>query len=179
MVQAQVLHRLLLVLILVGLIASIYAAFEVLNPALQGTCSINSTVSCAAVDASSYSNVGPIPDWSIGLGGFIVLLLLDIPLFRTFDPRFLYAIFGLSAAGVAFAAYFAYLELVFIHAICPVCTTAHLAGVGVFLVSLTLIRKRSSAEDPDETPSPKNKSPGSKNKGSSKAKARRASESSD
>ncbi len=175
MVQAAVLHRLLLLLILIGIVASVYATFEVLDPGLQGTCSVNSYVSCQAVDQSGHDTVGPIPDWSIGLGGFIVLLALDIPLFRTYDPRFLYAIFFLSLAGIGFALYFAYMEIVVINAICPVCTTAHLANVGVFLTTWKLISLRKSTEEEEGgTTSPPARS--SKKTPAGKARAKKSAE---
>ena len=157
MVQAPVLHRLLLLLIVIGFIASIYAAFEVLDPALQGTCSINSFVSCSTVDSSGLTHVGPIPDWLVGVAGFATLLALDIPLFRSYDPRLLYAIFALSLGGIGFALYFAYVELALVGALCPVCTTAHLADVGVFLTSWKLVSLRRSG---DETPDSSRKDAG-------------------
>ncbi len=165
MVQAPVLHRLLLLLVVIGLIVSIYAAFEVLDPALQGTCSINSFFSCSTVDSSGLTHVGPVPDWLIGVAGFTTLLIVDVPLFRTYDPRLLYALFVLSLGGIGFALYFAYVELALVGAVCPVCTTAHLTDVGVFLTSWKLISLRRSE---DASPEASSKGLGKPGKGNSR-----------
>ncbi|MGI0150827.1 MAG: hypothetical protein ACREC5_02690 [Thermoplasmata archaeon] len=58
--DARVLHRALLLAILAGLAFSAYAAFEVLNPALQHSCSISAFFSCSAVDRSGHTTVGAV-----------------------------------------------------------------------------------------------------------------------
>jgi len=146
MPDAKVLHRLLLFFILLGLAFSLYATLETLDPALQATCSVSSFVSCQAVDSSGHTFTGPVPDWLIGVGGFVLLLALDIPLLRTFKSSWLKAVLAVSGLGVLVAIYFGAIELTVIHALCPICLGAYLSGVGAFLVSLALFRLR-RAED--------------------------------
>jgi uncharacterized membrane protein len=144
-VDARLLHRLLLVCIVVGIGFSSYAAFEVLDKGLQGTCSVNAYISCSAVDTSGHTTLGPVPDWVIGLLGFVVMLALDVPLLRTYDPRLLYGVLGLSALGLGVAGYLAYIELDIIHALCPVCLGAYLSDLAVLLVAVSLVRLRRAA----------------------------------
>ncbi len=152
MADAKVVHRLLLFLILVGLAFSLYATLETLDPALQATCSVNSYLSCQAVDSSGFTHTGPIPDWAIGVGGFLLLLLLDLALLRTFEVRWLNAVTVVAALGVVTAVYLGSIELFVIKAICPICLGAYLSGVAVLLVALWLRRIRASAE-PERAPS--------------------------
>ncbi|HEV2449124.1 MAG TPA: vitamin K epoxide reductase family protein [Thermoplasmata archaeon] len=149
MVDARLLHRLLLVCIVVGIGFSSYAAFEVLDPTLQKSCSISPFLSCGAVDQSGHTSIGPVPDWSIGLLGFLLLLALDLPLLRTFDRRLLYGVVGFSALGLGVAGYLAYVELDIIHALCPICLGAYLSDLAVFVVALVLLRLRRSASGHD------------------------------
>lgn len=151
MAEAAVLHRLLLLCIVIGLAFSIWATLEVTFPSVQGTCSVNSVLSCKTVDSSGHNNVGPLPDWSLGVGGFLLYLALDIPLLRSYDVRLLQAILLLSVLAVAFSAYFVYLELFVIGAVCPVCTGAHAANLGVLGVSLALLRQRNRALKEEES----------------------------
>lgn len=146
--DARVLHRLLLLFLIVGLIFSCYAAFEVLDPALQKSCSLNPFLSCAAVDQSGYTNFGPtpIPDYAVGIGGFVVMLALDIPLLRSYDPRLLHALLGLTTLGLAISVGLALVELTIIHAFCPICLGAYLSDAGAFVVAVALVRLRRSAQ---------------------------------
>jgi uncharacterized membrane protein len=150
--DAKVVHRLLLLLILIGLAFSLYATLETLDPALQATCTVNSYLSCQAVDSSSFTHTGPIPDWAIGVGGFLLLLLLDLALLRTYEARWLNAVTVVAALGVVTAIYLGSIELFLIKAICPICLGAYLSGVAVLLVAIWLRRIRASAE-PEHAPS--------------------------
>jgi uncharacterized membrane protein len=150
MVDARILHRALLAVILLGLALSLYAAFEVTDPALSNACSVNSYVSCGTVLRSGDTTFPPgsgVPDWSWGVGGFLALLALDLPLIRTYDPRLLRGVLLLSACGLALAAIFAYEEVWVIHALCPICLGAYLSGVGVVALSGALVRMRGRSLD--------------------------------
>jgi uncharacterized membrane protein len=144
MVDAPVLHRLLLALIIMGLGFSIYTAVESSLEA-YGSCTVSVTVNCGTVAQSSYSHVDGIPVWTVGVGGFVLLLALCIMLMRTYEMRYLQLIVIFSIIGVAFAAYFIYTETQ-IGAVCPVCTGAHISGIAVLLVALELWKMRKDDE---------------------------------
>jgi uncharacterized membrane protein len=141
MADARVLHRLLLLFIIVGIAFSTYSAFETLYPAGRGVCSINSYVNCGKVASSAWATVGPFPDWSVGLGGFLILLALDIPLIRTYDPRLLTWVLAFATLGLTVAVVFGSIEVLLIHAFCPICLGAYISDLGVFVVALTLYRQ--------------------------------------
>jgi uncharacterized membrane protein len=162
-VDARVLHRALLASIVVGLAFSAYAAFEVSRPALQDACSVNSFVSCGSVLHSGHTTFPPgtgIEDWWWGVGGFLALLLLDIPLLRTYDIRLLRGVFALSVVGLVLAAIFGYIELFVIGALCPVCLGAYFSGAGAVAASGQLLRMRGRADVEEETTAPTQPRPG-------------------
>ncbi|MHB8351550.1 MAG: vitamin K epoxide reductase family protein [Thermoplasmata archaeon] len=142
MVDARTLHRALFLAILVGLAFSLYASFEVLDPALQSSCSVTPYFSCRAVDESGVTHLGPLPDWSVGLGGFLLLLALDLPLLTSYDPRLLNGVVAVSAVGAVVALGLGYVELGVIRALCPVCLGAYLSDAAVLLLALALVRMR-------------------------------------
>jgi uncharacterized membrane protein len=142
MTDARVLHRLLLFFILLGLAFSLYATLETVDSALQATCSVNSFISCQAVDSSGHTFTGPVPDWLIGVGGFVLLLALDLPLLRTYKASWLKAVLGVSGLGVLMAVYLGTIELTVIHALCPICLGAYLSVAAAFGVSVVLFRAR-------------------------------------
>ena len=140
--DARTLHRLLFLFVLAGLGLSVYAAFEVTDPALQHGCTVNGFFSCAAVTASGRTSIGPFPDWAIGVGGFVLLLALDLPLLRYYTPSLLLAVLLVSLAGLGVAAYLAYIEVAIIGAVCPVCLGTYIADAGVLALALALFLLR-------------------------------------
>lgn len=149
--NASVLHRLLLLSILVGLGFSAFATFEVVDTSLTSACSVNPFLSCGAVAASGDTGFppprGPIPDYAVGLLGFVALLALDVPLLRTYAKRWLMAILVLSAIGLGVAAVLAYVELAVIQHLCPVCLGAYLSDAAAFALAIAIHRARSRTDD--------------------------------
>ncbi len=145
MADIPVLKRLLLVCVLAGLVLSVYAALETMFPGLQGTCTVNSYVQCAAVAQSTYSFIGPIPVWSLGVGGFVVLLLLSVQYMRADEVRWLFWIWLFAVIGVLASVVLLAVEVVLIHAICPVCIASYVADGAVLAVAWKL-RRETSAE---------------------------------
>ena len=138
--RAETVHALLLMGILVGLAFSLYSAYETANPSLYGGCNVNSYVSCGKIATSGHTTTFGIQDYLYGIGGFVVLLLLDIPLYRTWKREWLLAVTVLSGIGAALSVYFGYLELAVIQGLCLICLGAYLSNVVVFSCALYLER---------------------------------------
>lgn len=156
MVRAETLHRLLLISILVGLAFSTYSAIESTFAPLQGTCNINSTLQCGKVDSSTYSHVAvagvEIPLYWVGIGGFALMLLLDIPLLYTYRARYLNALVVVSAIGVVTAVVLGAVEIFLIQALCPICLGAYVSGAAVLIFALWLWRLRREAAADEQQP---------------------------
>jgi len=118
-----------------GLALSVYSALDTFLPALQNACSISDRISCRVVNDSPYSHIGPLPVWSLGGGGFIFLLTIDVLFLRTREPRWLNYIFVLAGVGLIISVILTLVEIFLIGAICPVCVTSYVADLGVFLVA--------------------------------------------
>lgn len=150
MADARVLHRIVLLSLIAGLLLSIFAALEVLAPGLRSVCSVNAFFSCSAVDQSGLTSIDSVPDWLIGVAGFVLMLAIDIPLLLTFRPRLLYALLLVSVGGLLVAAYLAYVELVLIRALCPVCLGAYIADAAVVGLAASLVWMQRRAAEPQE-----------------------------
>ncbi|MCI4335610.1 MAG: vitamin K epoxide reductase family protein [Thermoplasmata archaeon] len=147
--DARTLHSLIPIAIVAGLILSGYAAYESTHPSAQGSCSINGFVSCSKVDNSAHTTTFGVQDYWLGVAGFLALLVVDIPLLRTYKAPWLYALLGLSTIGVGVALYLAYIELAVINALCLICTGAYLSNAAVWLASLGLVWERRSSDRDD------------------------------
>ena len=144
-----------------GLIVSIYTYLETIQASLQKYCTINSYVSCGAVANSGKTTVLGIPDSFIGIGGFVlVLIVAALAERRRRDLLWPEVLVLLTTVGVAFSLYFLYVELAEIQALCPVCLTAWVFGWIAWVASIALFRKvrakarARAAEKPSAAPSP-------------------------
>lgn len=141
--RSETLHAILPLAIVAGLAFSLFAAAESLDKALQGICSVSPFISCAKVDASRYTTTLGIPDYDWGIGGFLLLFVLDVQVYRLGRGRWLDALVLVSAAGFVFSLYLASLELFVIDAFCLVCFASYVSNAGV-LVTALLLRRPSS-----------------------------------
>lgn len=95
---------------------------------------------CESVNTSQYSEIGGIPIALLGVGAYlviIVLLVLEVrsDLLREYGPLL---VFGISLAGVLYSIYLTYIEVAVLRAICPYCVVS--AVVLVLLLFLSTIR---------------------------------------
>ncbi|MGA7860263.1 MAG: vitamin K epoxide reductase family protein [Thermoplasmata archaeon] len=141
--RSETLHAILPLAIVAGLAFALFSAVETLDPALRGFCSVSPFLSCSKVDQSNYTTTLGIPDYAWGIGGFAVMFLLDVQVYRLGRGRWLDALMLVSAAGFAFSLYFTAIELFVIHAFCLVCFASYLANA-VVLVTAVLLRRPSS-----------------------------------
>ncbi|MCI4316928.1 MAG: vitamin K epoxide reductase family protein [Thermoplasmata archaeon] len=103
--RAESLHALIPVALVLGLILAGYAAYETTHPAAQASCNFGSVFSCARVVNSGHTTTLGIEDYLYGIVGFLALLAIDVPLFRTWERRWLNAFLLLSSVGAAFSLY--------------------------------------------------------------------------
>ena len=154
-IRAETLHALVLVALSIGLAFSVFAWYESVNPATEKVCTVNPFVSCSKVDQSSHTTTLGIQDYYWGIAGFVAMLALDIPLFRSWDRRLLEGLTVLSGLGLALSVYFAYVELVVIQGLCLICLGSYLSNVVAFAGLVTLVRmgRRERAAAAKETAS--------------------------
>jgi uncharacterized membrane protein len=154
-VRAQTLHIIVLLALVGGLAASTFAYFESVYPPLQSACTVNAFISCAKIDTSGRTTTLGLQDYSIGIAGFLLMLGIDLPLYLTWRAPLLRSLLVVSGLGVALSVYWAYIELVEIRGICPVCLTSYLTNLIAFAALVTLVWKaRPSPEEPEHAQGP-------------------------
>jgi uncharacterized membrane protein len=101
---------------------------------------------CEEVARSEYSRIAGIPVAVFGVGLSLLLLALALAWWQTNLRSLLLAHYGLSLAGVLFEAYFSYLQVAVIGAVCIWCTSYGLSLVARFVIALVVwIRAREPA----------------------------------
>lgn len=93
---------------------------------------------CEEVALSEYSRIGGVPVAVYGVGLSLILLTLAIAWWRTNLYVLLLAHYGLSLAGVLFEAYFMYLQVVVIKAVCVWCTSYGLSLILRFVIAFAV-----------------------------------------
>lgn len=99
------------------------------------------TDGCDTVLSSAYSMVGPVPVAAFGIAYYLLALVLAVYLYTSENPRIRVAryIQLLSAIGVLFSAYFLYLQIAVIGALCMYCIASALTSVLLFASSSFLV----------------------------------------
>ena len=93
---------------------------------------------CAQVAASEYSRIGGVPVAVYGVVLSLVLLTTAIAWWRTNLYGLLLAHYGLSLAGVLFEAYFIYVQVFVIGAVCVWCSAYGLSLILRFLIAFAI-----------------------------------------
>ena len=93
---------------------------------------------CEEVALSEYSRIGGVPVAVYGVGLSLLLLTLAVAWWKTNLYGLLLAHYGLSLAGVIFEAYFMYLQVFVIGAVCIWCTSYGLSLILRFVVAFAV-----------------------------------------
>lgn len=135
----------LAVLDVIGLAIALYlSAVE-----LQGGVPVCGPIKgCEEVALSEYSRIGGIPVAVFGVALSLVLLTLAIAWWRTDLYVLLLAHYGLSLAGVIFEAYFLYLQVFVIGAVCIWCTSYGLSLIARFAIALVVWMRGAPTVEP-------------------------------
>lgn len=141
--RSETLHAVLPLAIVVGLAFSLFATAETLDPALRAACSVSPFLSCSKVDQSGLTSTFGVPDYAWGIGGFLLMLALDVQVYRLGRGRWLDALTGVSTAGFVLSVYFAWVELGEIHAFCLICFGSYVAN-GFTLLAAVWLRRPST-----------------------------------
>lgn len=134
---------------LAGLADSAYLTWLKLTGTTTSVCNINSFINCEVVQSSPYSSFLGIPTAALGLGGFLILVVLFALAFRGTERvgpwpadawLLLFAILGaLIGLGLTL------LEVFVIQAICLFCIAGFALDLGILAIVLGL--RRRAAQD--------------------------------
>jgi len=111
---------------------------------------------CEEVARSEYSRIAGIPVAVFGVGLSLILLSLAIAWWKSNLYVLLLGHYGLSLAGVIFEAYFLYLQVFVIGAVCIWCTSYGLSLIARFVIALMVWMRGTAGAVPEAEPPPAN-----------------------
>ncbi len=136
-------HRMVVAtLALVGVLLSTYLTLY--HYGLMGSLVCGASESCEKVQLSRYAMFLGVPVAVLGLGGYLVLLVVALAGLEgrcAAGARVTRVLTLISGLGVAFTAYLTYLELFRIHAVCRWCVGSAALIAAIFVVSLAGMRR--------------------------------------
>lgn len=108
------------------------------------------TGGCEAVLTSPYSMIGPIPLAALGAAYYLLALFLAVYIYTSERPeaarRAVLTVFALSGIGVLASAYYMYVQVFVIEALCVYCLGSALTSTLIFISSSVLaFRKKGVA----------------------------------
>lgn len=124
---------------LAGIADSGYALKQHYAPPDVSSCDVNETISCTAVNQSSYSEAFGLPVAGIGIAGYVTIgLLAGAALYRKSTASvILKLLVALALAALAVSLYLTYIELFVLHAVCPLCMLSLLLIISTTALSFT------------------------------------------
>ena len=138
------LYRISMILVVVGLAVSIYMT---IYKATSNDALCLGSGDCSTVNASRYSEVYGIPVASVGIAGYLAILLVQWYERRDkfFEKNGPLLIFGMALTGFLFTVYLIYVEFAILKALCPFCLTSQAAMTIIFIISnIRLVRQPQS-----------------------------------
>jgi len=138
------LYRISIILVVIGLLVSIYMT---IYKATSNDALCLGSGDCSTVNASRYSEVYGIPVASVGIAGYLAILLTQWYERRDkfFEKNGPLLIFGMALTGFLFTVYLIYVEFAILKALCPFCLTSQAAMTIIFIISIVrLVRQPQS-----------------------------------
>jgi len=138
------LYRISIILVVIGLAVSIYMT---IYKATSNDALCLGSGDCSTVNASRYSEVYGIPVASVGIAGYLAILLTQWYERRDkfFEKNGPLLIFGMALTGFLFTVYLIYVEFAILKALCPFCLTSQAAMTIIFIISIVrLVRQPQS-----------------------------------
>ena len=136
------LHRISMILAVLGLAVSIYMTIYKVtsNDAL-----CLGSGDCSTVNASRYSEIYGFPVASVGIAGYLAILLTHYferrdSFFKNNGPML---VFGMALAGFLFTVYLMYVEIAIIKALCPFCIASQVMMTIIFIISTIRLARQS------------------------------------
>lgn len=130
-------YTIIKILSFIGILLSVYLLWQqFFRPAFQ-PCYVNSFINCDAVISGPVANTFGIPTPLYGLVGYIIIT----------TAAYLHKkklLVGTATFGLIFCLSIAYIELVQLKVICPVCISCQIIMIAVFALGIKVLRHPSS-----------------------------------
>jgi uncharacterized membrane protein len=126
-----------LILSILGIADSVYLTIAHYTTASILACPATAFINCAKVTSSSYSEILGIPVALLGLGFFVAMFFLQLPVaWRTANKVVRYGRVALAVSGIGMIFWLIFAELDRLRSICLFCTAAHILAFGLFVTVL-------------------------------------------
>jgi uncharacterized membrane protein len=135
------------VLSMAGLFVALYLLANKLGLTGPLVCGVGE---CATVQASEWSQIGPVPVSAFGVGGYVALLVVSLYGLQPvgMQSRAVSAILlAFSTVALAYSAWLTYLEAFVIHAWCQWCVISAILVTLIFLAALPEARRLRERSD--------------------------------
>lgn len=130
-------YTIIKILSFIGILLSVYLLWQqFFRPAFQ-PCYVNSYINCDAVISGPVANTFGIPTPLYGLIGYILITA----------AAYLHKkklLVGTATFGLIFCLSIAYIELVQLKVICPVCISCQIIMIAVFVLGIKVLRNSST-----------------------------------
>ncbi len=131
--QTPKIYKIIKILSIIGIILAVYLLYAQITQPSYTPCTINETVNCDAVISGPVAKTLGIPTPLYGLIGYIVIFFA-----AKFKKNLL--ILSMSAFGLVFCLYIAYVEIFKLAVICPLCIGCQVIMILVFSLAVYLNR---------------------------------------
>lgn len=116
-----------------GIGLAVYLLYQqIFQPEFQ-PCTINASINCDAIISGEVAKTFGVPTPLYGLIGYTVILISAILKKKKL-------LISMASFGLAFCLWIAYLELIILRVICPICIFCQVIMISVFSLSV-LVRK--------------------------------------
>lgn len=133
--QTPKIYQVVKILSIIGIIIAVYLLYAQISQTSFRPCTINETINCDAVISGPVSKTLGIPTPLYGLIGYIVIFFA-----AKFKKNLL--ILSMSAFGLVFCLYIAYVEIFRLGVICPLCIGCQIIMILIFSIALYLNRQK-------------------------------------
>lgn len=123
------------ILAVIGVILSVYLLWEQMTQSTFRPCNINSTINCDAIISGAVAKTFGIPTPLYGLIGYIVI-------FFAATMKKAKLLLAMASFGLVFCLSIAYIELVQLKVICPICIACQLIMITIFTLSIIVIKSK-------------------------------------
>jgi uncharacterized membrane protein/protein-disulfide isomerase len=134
--------RLALLFTLIGLVASVAAAYVhyhlLRDPSYTSFCDVSSTFSCSQVYQSRFGSFAGVPVALVGVLYFALMTLLVIAGLRAGKPareNIPGYLFALSTIGLAVVFYLGYASFFILKSVCLLCVATYIGVIGLFITT--------------------------------------------
>jgi uncharacterized membrane protein len=142
------------VLVLLGLGIASYMTYVHLHGVQSLVCAGNGIVNCAKVTTSAQSRFLGLPVSELGLGYFLVAIILYNPIAWRSKHRIVHlARLAMAIGAMAFVLWLLYAELIIIRSICEWCTGVHVITFALFAITMLVVPPMLSARAENQSTS--------------------------